>query len=259
LDKLKVDMGDYIYACQMEQDPLSGTQAMFDVADLQVYEVRPQTLNCYIMVDPARSKKRDSDSTAMVVIGMDYAANKYLLDGFNDKMDLQERWQNFRFLYWKWIKEPGIQSVHAGYEKFGAQADLDYFMEKMKVEKLSFPIEELEWPREGEGSKIDRVQRLGPDIRSHKVFLPYPTNKERLTRNQQQVSNGGHGYRVAQRIRRKDHEGNIYDLTDQMKTQIHYFPFGGLKDLVDAFSRIYDMAPTPPIMIDESSLEPEVV
>src|SRR5712675_1493796 len=258
LDKLKIDMGDYIYACQMEQDPLSGTQAMFDVKDLQVYEVKPQTLNVYIMVDPARSKKKDSDNTAMCVLGVDYAANKYLLDGFNHKMDLQERWQALKLLYYKWIREPGVQSVHAGYEKFGAQADLDYFLEKMRVEKSSFPIEELEWPREGDGSKTDRVQRLGPDIRSHKVFLPYPT-VEKLTTNQKRVSDSGHPYRVSQRIRRKDHEGNLYDLSEQFRMQVHYFPFGGLKDLVDAASRIYDMEPTPPIMIDESSLEPEVV
>ena len=259
LDKLKVDMGDYIYACQMEQDPLSGTQAMFNVEDLQTYEIRPATLNAYIMVDPARSKKKDSANTAMVVAGIDYAGNKYILDGFNHKMDLQERWEALKLLYYKWKREPGIQSVHAGYERFGAQADLDYFEEKMRVEKSSFPIEELEWPREGDGSKSDRVQRLGPDIRSKKVFLPYPTNPDKLTRNQQQVKSSGHGYRVSSRIRRKDQDGNLYDLAEQLKVQIHYFPFGGLKDLVDAFSRIYDMEPTPPIMIDESSLEPEVV
>lgn len=259
LEKMKRDMGDYIYACQMLQNPIAGSQAMFNVEDIQTYEVRPQTLNAYILIDPARSRKKDSANTAMAVLGLDYAGNKYLLDGFNHRMDLQERWQALRMLYYKWIREPGIQSVKVGYEKFGAQADLDYFQEKMRVERSSFPIEELEWPREGDGSKIDRVQRLGPDLRGHKLFLPYPTDANRLTSNQQRIQSGGHPYRISQRIRRKDSDGNLYDLAEQLRNQIHYFPFGTLKDLVDAVSRIYDMSPTPPIMIDESSLEPEYV
>jgi hypothetical protein len=62
---------------------------------------------------------------------------------------------------------------------------------------------------------------------------------------------------VSKQIKRKDHEGNIYDLAEQFKVQLYYFPFGGLKDIVDAASRIYDMEPSPPILIDERSLEPE--
>ena len=100
-EQKKRDQGEAVIACQMMQNPLSGTQRMFNVQDLQVYEVRPETLNVYLLIDPARSKKKDSANTAMIVIGVDYASNKYLLDGMNHKMDLQERWQNMRNL---WIK-----------------------------------------------------------------------------------------------------------------------------------------------------------
>jgi len=243
--------------CQMLQNPLAGKQRMFNVEDLQTYEIRPNTLTCYVLCDPARSKKKDSANTAIVVIGLDYAGNKYLLDGFNHKMDLQERWEKFSGLYWKWRHVPGIQSVRAGYEKFGAQSDLDYFGERMKVERRSFEIVELAWPSDGDGSKVDRVQRLGPDFRGHKFFLPYATRDEALTRNQQKIAGTGHAYRIARPIKRKDGEGAIYNVGEQFKVQAHYFPFGGLKDLVDAASRIYDMEPTPPIVVDERSLEPE--
>lgn len=258
LSTLKVDMGDYIFACQMLQNPIAGEEHMFNVEDLQVYEVRPHTLSAYILADPARSKKKDSANTAMVVLGMDYAGNKYLLDGVNHRMDLQERWKWMRDLYIKWTREPGVQTVKAGYEKFGAIADLDYFKERMRIENFSFEIGELEWPREGEGSKIDRVQRLGPDVRSHKFFLPYPSS-DKLTSNQQRANDQGAGYRIAKRIRRKDSEGNLYDVAEQFRMQVHYFPFGGLKDLVDAASRIYDIEPSPPVYVNEAVLEPEVV
>ena len=252
-----VTQGEATIACQMLQDPLAGSQRMFNVADLQTYEVRPQTLNVYILIDPARSKKKDSANTAMAVLGVDHALNKYLLDGRNHKMDLQERWANMRDLFVKWTQAPGIQNVRVGYEHFGAQADLDYFRERMQVEKLPFEIVELGWPSDGDGSKIDRVQRLVPDVRNHRVWLPYPTNPDKLTSQQARMALGGHAYQVAQRIRRRDHEGNIYDLAEQLREQMHYFPFGSLKDLVDAVSRIYDVEATAPLMHEQGSFEPE--
>lgn len=253
------DQGDAIIACQMLQNPIAGEQAMFDVADLQVYEVRPATLSVFVLCDPARSKKRGSDNTAIVVIGLDMAGNKYLLDGFNQRMDLQERWQHFSDLVYKWRQAPGVQQVRAGYEKFGALADLDYFREKMQQERSHFEVDELAWPSDGEGSKVDRVQRLGPDFRQHKFFLPYPTDPAKLTSHQTRIAQGGHPYRLSRPIRRKDSEGNVYDLSVQFKEQVHYFPFGGLKDLVDAASRLYDMAAKPPVMINEFYLEPEFI
>jgi len=101
------------------------------------------------------------------------------------------------------------------------------------------------------------VQRLGPDIRSHKFYLPYPTTEQNITANQKKVKEQGGAYRISRRIRRKDNEQNLYDVAEQFKQQVHYFPFGTLKDLVDAASRIYDIEPTPPVYVNESVLEPE--
>ena len=251
------DQGEATIACQQLLNPLAGHQRMFNHEDLRVYEIRPETLMVYILCDPARSMKKDSDNTAYVVIGMDYAGNKYLLDGYNHKMDLQGRWTAMANLVRKWQSAAGVQGCHVGYERYGAIADLDYFQERQRVERLSFEITELEWPREGPGSKIDRVQRLGPDIRGHRFYVPHPTDQDRLTREQRKALESGYGYRVAQRIRRKDHDDHIYDLTEQFRLQVHYFPFGGKKDIVDAASRIYDIEPRPPVLVAREELEPE--
>ena len=245
-------------ACQYLQNPLSGQARMFDIEDLQYYEIRPSTLSVYVMCDPARSKKKGSANTAIVVVGVDYASNKFLLDGMNHKMDLKERWENFASMYVRWSRVPGVQQVKMGYETFGAQADMDYFTEQMKLPNMPrFEIHELAWPREGEGSKIDRVQRLTPDLRSKKLFLPYPTDDQRLTRMQREMLGAGYDYRIARPIRRKDEEGQMYDFSDQLKLQFHYFPFGGDKDAVDALSRIYDMEVRPPRLNEPSYAEPE--
>lgn len=245
-------------ACQYLLDPLSGQNRMFHVEDLTPYEVRPESLSVYILVDPARSKKKDSNKTAMIVLGLDLTMNKYLLDGMNHRMDLKERWENLARLYMRWKVTPGVQIVKVGYEAFGAQADMDYFHEQMLLpNRPSFEIVELMWPREGLGSKTDRVQRLVPDCKSHKIFLPYPTDEKRLTKNQLRMKSSGYDYRISAKIRRKDEHGQAYDLTEQLRMQFHFFPFGGDKDAIDAMARIYDMEPRPPVYNQPSYLEPE--
>ena len=252
------DQGEATISCQMLQNPLGGQQRMFDVEDLRQYEIRPQTLMVYILCDPGRSKKTDSDNTAFAVIGMDYAGNKYLLDGYRHKMDLMERWAAMKNLYGKWSKAHGIQGVRVGYEKFGAQSDLDYFHERQRIDKLSFEIEELDWPRDGNASKVDRVQRLTPDLRNHRFYIPYPTEPEKLTSAQRKAKDEGYEYRIARKILRKSQDA-VYDLTEDFKMELHYFPLAGKKDLVDAVSRLYDMDPVCPTVGSNDYVEPEFV
>jgi hypothetical protein len=253
------DQGEATVACQLLANPLAGHQRMFNASDLQVYEVRPLTLMAYLMVDPARSVKRDSANTAMVVLGVDAAGNKYLLDGVDHKMDLMDRWRWMRDLWAKWRSAPGVMGLHVGYERFGAIADLDYFHERQRIEGASFEIEELEWPRDGERSKNDRVQRLVPDIKGHRFYLPYPTDNDHLTRTQRDMIASGYEYRVSRPITRKDENNVRYDVADRLRICVSYFPFGGLVDIIDAASRIYDMDPVTPQFIDQQSLEPEYV
>ena len=250
-------------ASQYMQDPLSGKQRMFDIGYIQIYEARPDAVTVYILIDPARSKKKGSADTAMMVVGVDYAMNKYLLDGFCHKMDLKERWENMTRLYMRWVQMPGVQEVKVGYELFGAQADADYFKEQMKLPDTPvYEIKELYWPRDTEGSKEDRVQRLVPDIKSGKLYVPFKhenpqfEKEGRLTSLQQRMADSGYDYRIAQTIRRKDENGKAYDLTDKLITQIHYFPLGK-KDAVDALARIYDMEPVPPTAHSVNYMEPE--
>ena len=278
----KIIQGPAVIACQQLQNPIAGQQAMFNILDLQRYEVRPATLNVYILVDPARSMKKGSANTAIAVIGIDAGRNKYLLDGFNHRMDLKRRWEAVKLIRTAWVNAPGIQAVHVGYEAHGAQADLDYFSERMEVENYAFPIEELKWPRDSEPSKDDRVQRLGPDFRAHKFFLPALilksgkpcfwkldpgkaggleivfTEQQGLTSLMQRVTNEGSPFRVVKALGRVDSENNLYDLTRQFIEQAMLYPFAPLKDLMDASSRIYDMDPCPPVLIDESETLPEV-
>lgn len=257
--KKKIDQLEADIACQMLCNPLAGTQRYFDPSNLQVYEVRPAVLMVYITVDPARSKKKDSANTAIAVQGVDVNGYKLLLDGMDHKMDLAERWANCRDMVQKWKRMPGIMGVKFGYETYGAQADMDYFEERMRIENTRFEITELEWPNDSPGSKNDRVQRLGPDIKTHAYFVPHPTDEDDLSPIQVRMIESGYEYRLSRAILQRDEHGLEYDLTERFKLQVGFYPFTGLKDLIDAVARIYDMDPRTPQWREDGPTEPDEV
>jgi hypothetical protein len=266
-------------AAQMLQNPLAGQENTFRAEWLRPWEIRPATLTVYIMCDPSKGSSATSDRTAIAVVGIDANSNKYLLDGFRHRMSLSERWLALKGLYQKWERTRGVQQVNVGYERYGAQSDDEYFQERMDVEDVSFPITELNWTRDGTKSKRDRVERLEPDFRLGRFFLPaviyepaedtttttdclwrvdeehshIVTSRMRgLTRNMQVMKEAGQEYRIAKPIIRKDEDGKLYDVTRVLMEEMMFFPFAPKDDLVDATSRIYDMEATPPMIYEEN-------
>lgn len=260
----KRKQGTATIAAQQLQNPAAGAQAMFSKDWLQFIDIRPATLNVYIMVDPASSKKKESDNTAMAVIGVDAGNNRYLLDGYRHKMSLSERWQNLLGLYRVWTAMPGVQMVKAGYEKYGMQSDLEYFEEKMRALGMHFEIQELSWTSDGTRAKEDRVQRLEPDFKAGKFYMAQlcvrdDGNGNRVeyeTASQAKVRAAGQAFRIFKPVRRRDHEGNVYSLNKGFLDEYLTFPFSAKKDLIDAASRLYDMEPVAPVIVDDKDLEP---
>jgi len=274
-----------VVAAQHLMNPAAGSEASFDALTFRPYTVRPSILNVYIMGDPSGGKNyRRSDRTAIAVIGIDSNSNFYLLDGYRHRMKLTERWNRLHDLYKKWFHMPGIQNVEVGYEQYALQADLQYFEEQMKKrDNLSFAIEELNWPREGEHSKVDRVERLEPYLRLSQFYFPglvwhadysetrkrlhafWEVNEEtleidyraqmgetsamRLMRSQQQE------WRIVRPIIRRDENNNLYDLTRVTLEELRFFPFGSHDDIADAASRIFDMDWNPPALHEAQAIE----
>jgi hypothetical protein len=258
----KRTQGPAILACQMLQNPAAGKQAMFSKEWLSFMDVRPSVLNVYIMVDPAHSRKKESDNTAMAVVGVDAAGGRWLLDGYRHKMGLRQRWLALRGLRRKWMGMPGVQGVYCGYERYGMQADLEYFHMEMEKDGDAFEIAELNWVSEGGQSKDDRVQRLQPDFLQKRFHLAAVcTTKDGIpfeTKNQLKAREEGQGYCIFKPVFQRDEEGNVYSLNKGFLDEYLTYPFSAKKDLIDATSRLYDMEPKPPIVIDERYLEPEV-
>lgn len=263
----KLKMPRAITAAQQLQNPASGTQAMFKKEWLKFIDVRPGTLNVYIMCDPASSRKKGSDYTAIVALGIDVSGNMYLLDGYRHKMGLLERWMRLKELRTKWMREPGVQMVRVGYERFGLNDALEFFEERMRVEKEAFEIVELAWPNEGPGSKSDRVQRLEPAWRLGKIHLAAAVTRtdekgvvhQAETAAQRRMRESGQAHRIFTPVKKIDpNSGATYSINKVLLDEYLTFPFSQTKDFIDAMSRIYDMEPRPPVIVDNASLEPEM-
>lgn len=244
-----------VIACQQLMNPAAGTEAMFKKEWLKFIDIRPATLNVYIMCDPASSRKKGSDKTAIYAVGLDAGGNKWLLDGYHHKMQLSERWANLKALRKVWLNMPGVQTVEVGYERYGATSDLEYFEEQMIRDRDQWTIRELAWPRDGTSAKFDRIQRLQPDFKAGRFYLAGVTEKE--TRAQAKVKADGQGFRVYTPVKRMDENGNLYSINKGVIEQYLVYPFASHDDAVDCVSRIYDMEAVAPIIIDESTLEPE--
>jgi hypothetical protein len=245
-----------VLAAQMLQNPAAGNNAIFQKEWLKFQDIRPATLNIYILCDPASSRKKGSDRTAMPVIGVDTAGNRWLVDGYHHRMTLSERWQALRGLRKVWMNMPGVQMVRVGYERYGSTSDLEYFEESMRRDRDEFEIVELAWPREGPGSKIDRVQRLEPYFRAGRFFLPAVVEGE--TKAQARMRAEGQPFRIYKPTQRRDEEGRLYSLNKSLLEEYLVFPFGVHDDLLDAISRIEDIDASAPVIIDESVLEPDI-
>lgn len=251
----KQNESTFTIACQQLQNPSAGGEQEFKPEWLRTYDVRPKTLNVYILGDYAGSKKQGSSNTALVVIGVDHNLNKYLLDGVCHRLSLSERWTTLKSLRKKWVRAPGVQIVKVGYERFGAQSDIEHFETQMESEGEHFEITELSWPREGDVSKDSRIRRLEPDFRNWRFFLPYSGE---VTSAQRNAINQGNKDLVVKPIRKKNQDNRIYDVTEWfIKHEYLFFPNTTYKDFMDAMSRIYDIEITAPIIYNEENLEPE--
>jgi len=273
-------------ASQQLQNPLADEDARFQPLWLTSYEVRPAILNIGIMGDPSLGRGKDSDNTAIVVIGYAKGGVKYLLDGACHRMSLSQRWETLRNLYVKWMREPGIGTISVGWERYGLQSDREYFEERMRVDKpmINFAIEELNWSNNSGQSKEARIDRLEPDFRNRRLLLPNavwhdgraqtwrieddPESKQYqaivysefrgLTKKQQQFLDAGSFDLVAKALKKKDNEKQIYDLTVRLMQEYLQFPFGAHDDLLDATSRVYDMNLVEPMTYERRNLDPPV-
>jgi predicted phage terminase large subunit-like protein len=201
--------GPFVFSTQMLLDPKAMAVAAFDRNQMNYYENdlgAGRSLNTYILVDPANSKKKSSDYTAMFVIGLSGDRNYYILDMVRDRLNLGERWEALLELHQKY-KPLGV-----GYERYGKDSDIQHFQSEMQRLTYRFSVTELG----GIKNKNDRIRRLIPLFAEGRIWFPKTLWKD-------------------------DWEGNRVDLVqDFVEEEFVAFPVGVHDDMLDALARMLD-------------------
>lgn len=163
------DMGPYIFACQMLQDPQADNVQGFKDNWIRFYgnHPKPEDLTIYILCDPANEKRKMNDYTSMFVIGLAQDRNYYWIDGVRDRLNLTERTEMLFYLHQKWSSRL-TTPYQVGYEKYGMQSDIQHIEYVMEEKAYRFKITELG----GQTPKNDRIRRLIPIFEQGRFWMP---------------------------------------------------------------------------------------
>ena len=206
------DMGPYTFGCQMMQDPKADEVQGFKKGWLRYWTPKEWGgWNLYILVDPAREKKKENDYTSMWVVGLAPDHNTYVIDGVRDRLNLTERANALIKLHRKYHSQ-NARVVAVGYEQYGMMADIEHIRYRQDQENYRFEITPLGGPM----PKLDRIRRLIPDFEQGTVFLPV-------------------------RCLYVDREKKQHDLIQELIDEEYLpFPVGVHDDMMDCLARIKD-------------------
>lgn len=201
------DMGPYTFGSQILQNPVADNAQGFRETWLKNFKISDGGgMNRYLIVDPANEKKKTSDYTAMVVLGLATDENYYLLDFVYDRLNLTERTKELFRLHRKW------RPLRTGYERYGKDSDIAHIKDVMERDNYRFDVVELG----GTQPKNDRIRRLIPLFEQGRVYLPDV-------------------------LHRTNYEGRVVDLIYQFVNEEYKpFPVGLHDDALDAMARILD-------------------
>ncbi len=210
LEKKRRDMGAYVFACQMLQNPKQDKMQSFKSEWLRFWQPELKhyiSMNRIILVDPANSKKRNSDYTTMWLVGRNFDEKYYVIRMLRDRLNLSER---TRALF-ELVRNYDVQNV--AYEQYGVQADIDHIKSEMQRHCYHFNI----LPVGGKMAKNDRIKRLETDFEQGNIFLPTTCHY-------------------------KSYEGKFEDMTQIFINEEYLlFPMSSHDDMLDALARIHDV------------------
>lgn len=208
ITELRRFLGPYTFSTQILQNPLADETQGFKKDWIRWHGGSTgEGLNKYILVDPASEKKKTSDYTVMMVIGLGADENYYLLDIVRDRLNLEQRGDVLFRLHRKW------RPLNVGYEKYGMQADVEHYRYRMRRDNYHFGIQELG----GQIAKNDRIKALIPTFSEGRWY--FPTS-----------------------IFYTNYEGKLDDLVDVFINQEYLaFPVPVHDDMLDCLARILDV------------------
>jgi len=212
LDEKRKAVGARDWLALYQQQPTEKGGGVFKRENLRYYVSKDvltmaRPMNVYLLVDPARTRKKTSDYTAMAVIGLHTDGNYYCLDMVYDKLTLKQRGGRLIALHRKW------KPLTVGYKATGHEGDIDYMTQAMTSENYRFSI----LPVQDTTDKAGRIMRLSPEIEEHRWWLPEVLHKTNT-------------------------EGEVVDLVETfIETELEAFPAGVHDDMLDCLAGIHQI------------------
>ena len=206
LNKKLKEQGRYVFSAQMLLKPVAKEDQTFHLEDFRYYDTLP-SLNYYIACDPANTKSKKSDFTAFLVFGFSEDRKIYLVDGVHDKLNLAERYNVLKALNARY--KPRV----IGYEKYGLQADIDFFRMENAKTGYFMPVTEIG----GSLSKQDRILRLASLFEKQDLLFPRRLPYTRI------------------------YGAETIDIVNNLQLELTAFPFAEHDDLADCLSRCFDI------------------
>lgn len=237
LEELERNTLGFVFASQMMCDPSQASVFRFQdewIAERcqqdDIYARRGE-FNWYIMVDPANTKNKQSDYTAMAVIGTHRDKRYYIPDMVRDKLVQSERKSELFKLVNKWTTPDGRKPI-VFEEQSGLLSDMEYFRNEMVKDRFYFELRAVTTrPRiladlrmSGTAMKHQRILALEPYLKAHRIVL-------------------------ADSVVRTNYSGNQEDMMESFINQeYHNYPYGDHDDMLDSICRLAD-AETGPLML----------
>jgi len=154
----------YIANCQLLLNPKMENAAGFRPEWWKTWPNNNlDNLNLYVIVDPAGTKNKSSDSTAMWLIGYGSDDNIYVVDLIIDKLSLTEKAD----ILFDWHREYKIKGTY--YEKVGLQTDREHIEYRQDQENFRFPITDVSPEGKKKNSRIDALE---PWFKEGRIFMP---------------------------------------------------------------------------------------
>jgi predicted phage terminase large subunit-like protein len=220
LEQKKLDLGLYNYEGQFQQAPVPLGGGEFKDGWVQYYQpgsIKPHQMNVAILIDQAggeefnKKKRKLSDWSVILVIGLGPDNNYYLLDGVRDRFNPTERIDTIFMLHRKWNEMCG-KPPKVGAEQVGLATDNHYINEKKKQDSYHFPVVPLKVNTRV--SKEERIRQLIPIMQAHRFYVPAS-------------------------LTYMDGEGRIWDLSKELvDVELKTFPKSRYDDLIDCAAHI---------------------
>lgn len=176
LEERRMQMGEYLFSCNYQQDAVSKTNRKFRDDWVRRYEQLPGGLDYYLTLDPAGDGTTKTTShTALVIVGIPYQQTPWYIiraerwwatdDELIDKIFEWDRFYDFRKIGVEMVQLRGLIRTAFASKAVTLNQDLTWKLLELKTEGIPKPR---------------RIEQLAPLFATGQILLPVEGMKDLL-------------------------------------------------------------------------------